>query len=49
MSLSDLVADQKANPSHYTVWFLHYMRDHGAAIAEWMQKPVAVEIIQPAP
>ena len=38
MSLSDLLADQKADASRYAAWFLHYMRDHGATIADWLQK-----------
>jgi isopentenyl-diphosphate delta-isomerase len=38
-SLADLIADQQAHPERYTIWFLYYMRKHGAAIADWLQKP----------
>jgi isopentenyl-diphosphate delta-isomerase len=36
ISFSDLVADQRAQPDAYTVWFLHYVREHGDRIAEWL-------------
>ncbi len=46
ISLSDLVADQKANPGRHTAWFLHYMRDYGGVIADWLQQPTSSEKIK---
>lgn len=40
IALPDLAADQQAHPDRYTIWFLHYMRDYGGAITEWLRKPV---------
>jgi isopentenyl-diphosphate delta-isomerase len=33
----ELLADQAAHPEHYSVWFRHYLRNHGDVIAKWMR------------
>jgi isopentenyl-diphosphate delta-isomerase len=33
----ELVADRTENPDRYTVWFKHYIDDHGDAIARWLK------------
>jgi len=37
MRFEELMADHAANPEHYSVWFNHYLRNHGDAIAKWVQ------------
>jgi isopentenyl-diphosphate delta-isomerase len=37
ISFSELVTDQSARPQAYAVWFLHYMREHGEQIADWLR------------
>ncbi len=37
MPFAELLADQAAHPERYSVWFRHYLRNHGDAIAKWMQ------------
>jgi isopentenyl-diphosphate delta-isomerase len=34
---AELLADQKAHPERYSVWFTHYLTQHGDAIAAWMR------------
>ncbi|MEX0752952.1 MAG: isopentenyl-diphosphate Delta-isomerase [Xanthobacteraceae bacterium] len=41
MPLPELAADQLTHPERYTVWFLHYLRDHRRVIADWLQRPAA--------
>jgi isopentenyl-diphosphate delta-isomerase len=35
ISYPDLVADLKAHPDRYTVWFRHYVATHGDMLADW--------------
>jgi isopentenyl-diphosphate Delta-isomerase len=37
MPFEELMTDQAAHPERYSVWFNHYLRNHGDAIAKWMQ------------
>jgi isopentenyl-diphosphate delta-isomerase len=37
MPFDELVADLAAHPERYSVWFKHYLRDHGDAIAKWIK------------
>jgi isopentenyl-diphosphate delta-isomerase len=37
ISLSELAADQSARPQTYTIWFRHYLREHGERIADWLR------------
>ena len=36
MPFDELLVDQAAHPERYSVWFRHYLRNHGDAIAKWM-------------
>ena len=36
ISLPELERDMQTRPNAYAPWFLHYMRRHGEAIAQWM-------------
>ncbi len=38
LSLPDIIADQQARPQAYTIWFIHYLRAHGARIADWLRQ-----------
>ena len=38
IGLDALIDDLARNPSHYTVWFHHYLREHIAEIAPWMAR-----------
>ena len=37
MAFDELLADQAARPEQYSIWFRHYLRNHGDAIAGWMR------------
>jgi len=37
MAFDELIADQAAHPEQYSIWFRHYLRNHGDAIAAWMR------------
>jgi isopentenyl-diphosphate delta-isomerase len=37
ISLADLIADQRAQPDAYTAWFLHYVREYGDRIEDWLR------------
>jgi isopentenyl-diphosphate delta-isomerase len=38
ISFSDLVADQRMQPDSYTAWFLHYVREYGDRIEDWLRR-----------
>jgi isopentenyl-diphosphate Delta-isomerase len=37
ISLATLIDDLERHPEHYTIWFRHYLREHIAEIAPWME------------
>jgi isopentenyl-diphosphate Delta-isomerase len=37
IGFDELLADQAAHPERYSIWFRHYLRNHGEAIASWMR------------
>jgi isopentenyl-diphosphate delta-isomerase len=37
LSLPDIIAEQRRQPDAYTVWFLHYVRNYGEQIADWLR------------
>ena len=37
MGYDELTADVAAHPERYAAWLQHYLRNHGDAIARWMQ------------
>jgi len=38
ISLATLIDDLDRHPEHYTIWFRHYLREHLAEIARWMER-----------